>query len=144
DPVILMGGEEFGAPYLLDALKQKCRVAWFELGPRTRQDPVAQRNELARAVNATLPTPLLGIALPYRTQLSALRLYRTELLPLWLVGTADGAAGGLPEDLLALRHHGSTLIIDRRGEQKPPPALAARAQVLGPDQLRLNLQEASD
>lgn len=144
EPVVLLGGEEYGAPYLIEALRQKVRVAWFELGPRTRQDPVAQGNELARAVNATLPTPLLGMALPYRTQLSALKLYRNELAPLWLVVTTDGAPGGLLEDLLDLRHHGYSLLIDLRDELETPAELAARATVLGPEQLRLDLAEAAD
>lgn len=143
-PVLLLGGEEYGAPYLIDSLRQRSRVAWFELGRRTRHDPIAQGNELARAVNATLPTPLLGMALPYRTQLSTLRLYRTEILPLKLVVTTDAEASGLLEDLLDLAHHGYSLIIDLRGETEAPPALAVRASVLGPDQLRLQLEEAAD
>lgn len=144
EPVVLLGGEEYGAPYLIDALRQKSRLAWFELGPRTRQDPVAQGNELARAVNATLPTPLLGMALPYRTQLSALRLYNSELAPMWLAATTDSAPSGLLEDLLDLRHHGYRLLIDLRGEAAAPPALAERAQVLGPAELSLQLSEAQN
>lgn len=143
DPVLLLGGEKYGVPYLIDSLRQRARLAWFELGPRTRQDPVAQGNELARAVNATLPTPLLGMALPYRTQLSALRLYSTELQPLWLAVTAHDTMGGLLEELLDLRHHGYSLLIDLRGDEEAPAALAARATVLGPEQLRLDLDEAT-
>lgn len=143
EPVLLLGGEDYGAPYLIDSLRQSARVAWFELGPRTLQDQVAQGNELARAVNATLPTPLLGMALPYRTQLSALRLYSAELLPLWLAVTTPAPAGELLEELLDLRHHGYSVLIDLRGERVAPAALAARATVLGPDQLRLEMEEAS-
>ncbi|MFA7460084.1 MAG: hypothetical protein WCY60_03655 [Trueperaceae bacterium] len=144
EPTLLWGGEEYGAPFLVDALRNRGRVAWFEFGPRTLHDPVAQGNELARAVNATLPTPLLGRALPLGTHLAALRHYRSELLPLRLAVTTFGAPEELLGELLDLRHHGYKVLVDLRHDQPPPLSLAERTRVLGPPELRLAQNEASD
>lgn len=141
-PVALTGGEEFGVPFLIDALRARMPLAWFEFGPRAAGDAVAQGNALARAVNATLPTPLLGMALPYRTQLSALRLYRTELQPLCLVVTTDQPHEGLLSELLDLTHEGYTVLLDLRGERPAPEALLERCVHIGEDQLRVRLEEA--
>lgn len=142
--MVLLGGEEFGVPYLIDALRQRTRVAWFELGPRTWHDPVAQGNALARAVNATLPSPLLGMALPLRTQLSALNLYKAELLPLTLALTAEAPAEGLLLELLELASNGYSLILDLRGSTELPAELAGQVTALGPSDLRLSLAEATE
>ncbi len=142
NPVTLLGGEEYGAPYIIDSLRQRQRLAWFELGPRTYTDPVAQGNSLARAVNATLPTPLLGLALPFKTQLSALRLYRAELQPLWLAVTVHAPSEPLLEGLLDLAHHGYSIVIDLRGQAKAPVFLRERTTVLDPVQLKLSPEDA--
>lgn len=142
-PLLCVGGEEYGVPFLVDGLRQRAAVAWFELGPRTFQDPVAQGNALARAVNATLPSPLLGLALPLRTQLSALRLYRAELQPLWLAVTTANPDERLLAELLDLGHDGYRILIDLRTEPALVGGLAERATVVGPGELRLSLAEAA-
>lgn len=142
NPVTLLGGEDYGAPFIIDGLCQRRRVAWFEFGPRTLNDPIAQGNALARAVNATLPTPLLGLALPLKTQLSALRLYRAELQPLWLVVTTHYTSESLIEGLIDLAHHGYQVVVDLRGQQQAPAFLQGRTLVLGTDELRLSQEDA--
>lgn len=143
-PVALTGGEDFGVPFLIEALRARTPLAWFEIGPRAAGDAVALGNALARAVNATLPTPLLGMALPYRTQLSALRLYRSELQPLCLAVTTDQPNEALLSELLDLTHEGYSVVLDLRGGRPTPEALLERCVSIGEDQLRVRLDEAID
>ncbi len=142
-PIVLTGGEEFGVPFLIEGLRAHAPVAWFDLGPRAAGDAVAQGNAIARAVNATLPSPLLGMALPYRSQLSALRLYRSELQPLWLAVSTDQPDEGLLPALLDLAHDGYSVLLDLRGERSAPPSLLERCVHVGPERLRVQAAEAS-
>ncbi|MBX3140423.1 MAG: hypothetical protein KF875_06715 [Trueperaceae bacterium] len=141
-PVLATGGEEYGVPFLVAALRERSSVAWLELDRGTRGDAVAQGNALAKAVNATLGTSLLAAALPYSAHLAALKHHRDELLPLWLVLTTESAAEPVVGALLGLVEDGYRVLLDLRGEAAVPPELADRCAVLGPDELRVPLAEA--
>lgn len=129
-------------PFIIDALRARAPVAWFEIGRQSRGDSVAQGNALARAVNAAQPAALLGRALPYRTQLNALRLYAASLVPLRLALTVDDPHEPLIQELLDLQHSGYPVIIDLRGAE-PPASLLKRVRHVGVEQLRLSQPEAT-
>lgn len=141
-PVLVLGGEEYGVPFLVAALRERTSVAWFELDRATRGDATAQGNAIARAVNATLGTPLLAVALPYSAQLAALRHHRSELLPLWLALTTESVTEPVVGALLGLAEEGYRVLLDVRGDAAMPPELVERCTVLGPDELRVPLAEA--
>ncbi len=71
-PVLITGGEAYGAPFLVEALARQQRVAWFELQRHVSHDPVALNNALAHAVNKALCQTLLTEAVPYRFALATL------------------------------------------------------------------------
>ncbi|ADI14485.1 hypothetical protein [Truepera radiovictrix] len=71
-PILIEGGEAYGGPFLIDALRKVHRVAWLQLAPADAGDPVALGNRLAEAVNSALEATFLPYALPYT--------YSTELL----------------------------------------------------------------
>lgn len=139
-PVLLIGGEPFGAPFVIDALRQSERVAWFAATPERLEDPVGLGNALARAVNAALPGALLTPALPYAAHVRTLRRYREDVAPLWLVLSAERAAAPLVDDLVSLHGDGLRVLLDLR---EAPGARAADAcTVLERDALRLLPEEA--
>jgi hypothetical protein len=143
-PVLLLGGEAHGVPYVLDALRTRRRTAWWTL-PRTYAgDDVAQGNALAEALNDVLGAPLLPQALPYRAHLQGLRHHAADLQPLWLAVTSEIADAPLFDDLGALRGTGFGVVIDLRASDAPPtPTWVPRCLRLGPDDLRRSLEEAA-
>lgn len=143
-PVALIGGEPFGAPFVIDALREYSPLAWFELDGPSHEDQVAQGNALARAVNAVLPAPLLSMALPYRSHLAVLRRHREDLLPLRLALTLDRPETPIVADLLALQDDGYPIVLDVRGEVPADVEALRDCRVLGPDDLRLTLAEARE
>lgn len=140
--MLATGGEEFGVPFLIAALRERTPVAWFELDRSTNGDATAQGNAVARAVNAAIGTPLLGVALPYSAQFAALRHHRTELLPLWLALTTESVTEPVVGALLALAGDGYRILLDLRGGADLPSELSAGCTVLGQDELRVPLAEA--
>lgn len=109
-PVLLEGGEEYGAPFLIDALSRSQRLAWLELTPTEAGDFVAIGNRLADAVNRALEANFLPHALPY--------LYSTEVLkkrlpligPLTIACTNADYAPLFRDSLLELTHFGARII----------------------------------
>ena len=83
--LILYGGEDFGAPFLVERLKRELPVAWMTIGPSEAGDPIALGNKLAEAVNEALAGNLLQHALPYGVHLRTLSMRRNQLLPFVLV-----------------------------------------------------------
>lgn len=141
-PVVLVGGEPFGVPFVIDALQDRQPVAWLALDRLAHDDEVAQGNVLARAVNAALPAPLLTSALPYRSHLAALERYRADLKPLAFAATLESQAGAFLDGLLDLHGNGYRVVIDWRGSEAPADGVLRRCLVIGPDGLRLTLDEA--
>lgn len=143
-PVAVVGGEAYGAPFLIDALRHEQRVAWLDLPPRLRDDPVGQGNELANAINHVAGAPLLPHALPYKSHLQALRRYREDLAPLWIAVSHAEAAPHLVADLKALQaQHPQAYRVLLDLHVDPPPAdLVTGCLVLDSEALRLLPSEA--
>ena len=72
-PILLEGGEAYGAPFLIEALSHAQRVAWLQLTPTEANDSVAVGNRLADAVNAALEANFLPHALPFSYSTEVLR-----------------------------------------------------------------------
>lgn len=143
-PVVLVGGEAFGVPFIIDALQDAQPVAWLGLDGLGQDDEVAQGNVLARAVNAALPAPMLTSALPYRSHLAALRRYRADLRPLTFVVTLGSLAGAFVDELLDLHGEGYRVVLDARASDMVPAEVAKRGLVVGQERLRLTLAEATE
>ncbi|MDF1523547.1 MAG: hypothetical protein P1P87_12140 [Trueperaceae bacterium] len=118
-PVALHGGEPFGTPFLVDALRARHRLAWFALGPRAHADPVAQANALAAALNAAAGGPLFGLGLPVRAHLDALRHHEADLAPLWIVATLSVPPPPWLPDLGALHGEAFRVLVDLRTPRVP-------------------------
>lgn len=141
-PVALLGGEAYGAPYLLDALRERERVAWLELPDRVRDDPVGQGNALAAAVDRITGESLLPHALPYRAHLQLLRQYRFDLQPLWIAVSRAEVAPAFAADLLALCRHGYRVALAFDRVDPPDREELGACLVLGPEELRVRRDEA--
>ena len=142
-PVVLVGGERFGVPFVLDALRSRHRTAWWALARSAVGDEVAQGNALAGALNRVLDGPLFGEALPYTTHVQSLRQHAHDLRPLWIAVTTDRADAPVVVDLVGLHEAGYRVVVDWRGDGGPAFDGAARCRVLGPDDLRLTREEAT-
>ncbi len=141
-PVVLLGGEEYGAPFVIDALRERERLAWVALPERARDDPVAQGNALASALDRHEGESLLPHALPYRAHLRMLRQYRHDLQPLWIAVTGAGVAPGFADELLGLGEHGYRVLLSFESVAAPELERLANCLVLGPADLRVTRQEA--
>ncbi|MBA2667510.1 MAG: hypothetical protein H0U69_10805 [Trueperaceae bacterium] len=111
-PLVIQGGEAFGVPFLIDALRVRHRVAWFTLPARLHDDAVGQGNALAAAINRALDAPFLHQALPYRSHLQMLRRHHQDLKPLWIVATAQRVDAPFVRELLALGTTGYRVVLD--------------------------------
>lgn len=140
-PVVLHGGEPCGTPFVIDALRERRRLAWFALGPRQDGDPVAQANALATALNAVAGGPLFGLGLPVRAQLDAVRHHRSDLAPLWVVATLSAPPPAWMAELGALHGDDVRVLIDVRTPEVDAD-LDAWATVRGPSQLAVRPAEA--
>ncbi|HEX7001912.1 MAG TPA: tetratricopeptide repeat protein [Trueperaceae bacterium] len=141
-PVALVGGEPFGVPFLIDALGKQAPLVWLELGPSASNDPVAQGNALARAVNRMLPSPLLSLALPYKSQLAALARFRSDLQPLRFAVTTNRLDLPFLGDLLDLHGNGYSVLLDVRERVAADEQVLSRCYVVGPEQLMVTREEA--
>ena len=138
---MLHGGEPCGTPFVIDALRERRRLAWFALGPRHDGDPVAQANALAAALNAVAGGPLFGFGLPVRAQLDAVRHHRPDLAPLWVVATLTAQPPAWLREMGALHDEGLRILIDVRTEELDA-GLESWATVRGPSQLAVRPGEA--
>jgi tetratricopeptide (TPR) repeat protein len=141
-PAVLEADPRWGVPHLIDALgKLPPPLVWVELSPSDQDDPVAQGNKLAEAVQRALGSPLFGYAMPYRYGLGILRRHLELLSPLTLVVSHAEHSPDFAQDLLELNNHGSLVVLHFCALPAhfalPPEALR-----LGPDQLRLSQAEA--
>ncbi len=140
-PVAFLGGEPYGVPFVIDALRERERVAWCRLGPRADGDPVAQGNALARAVNDALGDALLPLALPFRAHLQALGRHSVDVLPLRIALTATAPHLTLIDGLLDLQHVGFGVVLDLRHPAAHDLA-RERCLVVGHDDLAVRAAEA--
>lgn len=140
-PVILEGGGEWGAPYLIAALNDRPLV-WLELNARDAKDPVVQGNKLAEAVARAVGSPIFGYAMPYSYGISVLQDHLELLGPFTFALSGAEHGVGLARSLLGLHRSGSRVILhfSRIPPRFHPPAGGMR---LGPEELALTPQEAA-
>jgi len=141
-PVALLGGESFGAPFVVDAMREYAPLAWLELNDSVRQDPVAKGNALARAINAVLPAPLLSMALPFGSHIAALHRYRDDLLPMRIALTLRDLDDPLVAALADLHGDGYAVLLDVSGLAAEDDSNLEGFHVISEYSLRVTLSEA--
>ncbi len=142
-PVVLLGGESYGVPFLIDALQESERVAWVTLPERVRDDVVGQGNALASALDRLTGESLLPHALPFRAHLQLLRQYRHDLQPLWIAVSNAEVAPAFVSALLELNEHGYRTLLSFEGTALPEVEGLERCLVLGPEALRVTRSDAA-
>ncbi len=138
-PVVLGGAEAFGAPYIIDALRGRTRVAWLQVTPRMIGDPVGQGNALAQALNAVAGATLFAHAMPVTAHLRAMRHYRMDLQPLVVAVSDADLEPTLARRLFDLADDGYRLVVSVDDEGVFGDE---RVTVIGRDTLRLSPHEA--
>lgn len=107
---LLLGGDAYGAPYLIEHLGRNGPLAWLRASASDRGDPVAQGNLLAAALNRAVGGELFPSAVPYAYQLRALRHYRGDLTPMIIAISEAQHVPELAHDLAAL-HDGAFRVV---------------------------------
>ena len=110
-PILLEGGEAYGAPFLIEALSRAQRVAWLQLTPTEANDSVAVGNRLADAVNAALEANFLPHALPFSYSIEVLRKRLPILGNLTIVCTNADYTPLFQDSLLELSEVGAKIIL---------------------------------
>lgn len=141
-PHLLLGGEAYGVPYLIEDLGRDAKLAWMRATPADRDDAVAQGNLLAEAVNRAVGGQLLAGALPFAYQLRVLRHHLVDLAPLTLVLSEAQHAATLARALAEAHRPGLCVLLDAperipdlHVHEIPPEMLALRweeARALAP------------
>ena len=142
-PVALLGGEPYGVPFVIDALRERERLAWVALSRRVRDDAVAQGNALANALNRQLGESLLSNALPYRAHLQSLRQYRYDLQPLWIAVSGADVAPAFAADLAQLADFGYRVLLGFEADTPPAIEGLEGCLVLGPAELAVTREDAA-
>ena len=114
-PILLEGGEAFGAPFLIEALSHAQRVAWLQLTPTEASDSVAVGNRLADAVNAALEANFLPHALPFSYSIEVLRKRLPLLGSLTIVCSNADYTPLFRDSLLELSEVGAKIILITSG-----------------------------
>jgi hypothetical protein len=134
---VLHGGEEYGAPFLVERLRRERSVAWLAITQAEAGDPIAAGNRLADAVNDAVGGNLLQHALPYLVHMRTLSLRRDQLPPFTLVVSGADLAPEFAQAAAEACRSGFGLWL--LVEQDLPGIEAAH---LRPADLRLTLAEA--
>ncbi len=142
-PVALLGGESYGVPFLIDALRERGPLAWVTLSRRARDDVVAQGNALANALNQQLGESLLSHALPYRAHLRSLRQYRHDLQPLWIAVSGADVAPAFAGELIQLADFGYRVLLGFETDGPPEMDGLDRCLVLGVPELAVTREDAA-
>lgn len=137
DPVLLLGGEAYGVPFLIERLGEDGRLAWMRATPRDRGDPVAQGNLLAKSLNRAVGGDMFPSALPFAYTVRALRHYRADLSPLVLALSEAQHVPELASALAALHDVGLRVVFDA-----PEAPDLPNVRVVPPEDLALTLEEA--
>ena len=110
-PILIEGGEAYGAPFLIDALGHTQRLAWLQLTPTEANDAVAVGNRLADAVNKALEANFLPHALPFSYSIEVLKK-RLPLLGKMTIACTNADYSPLFRDsLLELANAGAKIIL---------------------------------
>lgn len=110
-PVLIEGGEVYGAPFLIDALARTQRLAWLKLTPTEAGDAIAIGNRLADAVNRALEANFLPYALPFNYNIEVLRKRLPLLGPLTIVCSNPEFSTAFRDALLELTEAGAKVIL---------------------------------
>lgn len=140
-PVLLEGGDDWGASFVLDALSARGPVAWVTLESADQQDFVAQGNALASAVNRAVGARLLPMALPYAANLRMFLQQRTLVDPLTIAVQDAGWAPAMAADVAALHDDRTRVVL----VASDPARLVLPEGVVrfGPKELALTPTEAA-
>ena len=139
-PILLEGGEEYGAPFLIEALSRSQRLAWLELTPTEAGDFVATGNRLADAVNRALEANFLPHALPYLYSIEVLKKRLPLIGPLTIACTNADYAPLFRDSLLELTDVGARIILVTSGSAPAFPEglhLRRNELALTPDEAEL-------
>ena len=139
-PILLEGGEEYGAPFLIEALSRSQRLAWLELTPTEAGDFVATGNRLADAINRALEANFLPHALPYLYSIEVLKKRLPLIGPLTIACTNADYAPLFRDSLLELTGVGARIILVTSGSAPAFPEglhLRRNELALTPDEAEL-------
>lgn len=147
-PTLFTGGVEHGVPYIIEALRARTAVAWLELSVDVMGDPVMKGNALAKAVEKALQgegksAPRLLQGVPFWAHLDYLQAHRDALPRVWLAFTTNTLDSILLRALLDMPPSGFPVVIDYRGEEVVPTPLRQKVRLVGPERLKLTVEEAS-
>ena len=110
-PILIEGGEAYGAPFLIEALSHAQRLAWLQLTPTEANDSVAVGNRLADAVNIALEANFLPHALPFSYSIEVLRKRLPLLGSLTIVCSNADYTPLFRDSLLELSEVGAKIIL---------------------------------
>ncbi len=140
EPVVLGGGEAYGAPFLIASLRKLQPVAWLKLTPADANDYVALGNLLAEAVNDALEATLLTQALPFTFGIEILKNQLPRLRPLTIACSNAHYNPLFQETLLSLHGGTATVVLDIADPSRVPQGVL----YLQPPELALTLEEARE
>jgi len=140
-PILVEGGEVYGAPFLIDALARTQRLAWLKLTPTEAGDAIAIGNRLADAVNRTLEANFLLYALPFNYNIEILRKRLPSLGTLTIVLSNPEFSVPFRDALLELTGVGAKVILVAGGVF---PTAFSRGLHLRQGELALNPDEAEE
>ena len=140
-PVLIEGGEVYGAPFLIDALARTQRLAWLKLTPTEAGDVVAIGNRLADAVNRALEVNFLPYALPFTYNLELLKKRLPLLEPMTIVLSNPEFSVPFRDALLELTDVGTKVILVAGGVF---PTTFSRGLHLRQEELALTPDEAEE
>ena len=139
--LLLQGGERYGVDFLFNTLAQENKTAWVDLQGPDIADIVAQGNALAKAINQSLGSALLPLALPYSYHLEMLRGHPEILEDLFITVSNAATAPQLCEGLLTLPAPHCRVVIDWKG---PVDLKTHHLQTVSSQQLALTPDEARE
>jgi hypothetical protein len=140
-PTVVEADPRWGVPHLIDALgKLPPPLVWVELSPSDQNDPVAQGNKLAEAVQRALGSPLFGYAMPYRYGLGILHRHLELLGPFSFALSGAEHSAAFAAHLLDF-HRDNNRVILHFNRLPDDFLLPADALLLGPAELRLSQAE---
>lgn len=138
-PVLIEGGEAYGAPFLIEALAQGQCLAWLKLTPTEAGDVIAIGNRLADAINRALEANFLPHALPFSYNIEILKKRLPLLGPLTIVCSNPEFSAAFRDALLTLTGAGAKVILVADGVS---PTAFSQGLHLRHEELALNLNEA--
>ncbi len=140
-PILIEGGEAYGAPFLIDVLGRSQRLAWLKLTASDAGDTVALGNRLADAVNRALEANFLPYALPFNYNIELLKKRLPLLEPLTLVVSNYEFSAPFRDALLELTPVGAKVILIAEGVS---PTAFSQGLHLRKEELALGPDEAGE